>query len=290
MNFIPQITADGSFTFYSEDFAEAFHSHHGARREAQEKFVVPTQLPEKAKQPQLAILDICYGLGYNTAAALETIWQINPDCQVSWIGLELDPRVPQAAIAHHLHDQWPDPIPAVLEQLAHSNQARSPNFQGHLKFADARVSLQQIVTENFQADAIFLDPFSPPKSPQLWTVDFFAFMVQCLKPDGRIATYSCAASVRSALQTVGLYIGSTAPCGRRSPGTVASFNPENLPPLSLQEQEHLQTRAAIPYRDPDLQGNRDSITLARQIAQNQSALEPSSHWKKRWNLPQDRLP
>jgi tRNA U34 5-methylaminomethyl-2-thiouridine-forming methyltransferase MnmC len=80
----------------------------------------------------------------------------------------------------------------------------------------------------------------------------------------------------------GLKIGATAPVGRRSPGTVASFSDRDLPPLSPQEQEHLQTRAAIPYRDPNLSDSAEEIRQRRQQEQDLSSLEPTSSWKKRW--------
>jgi tRNA U34 5-methylaminomethyl-2-thiouridine-forming methyltransferase MnmC len=83
--FSPKLTSDGSFTFFSQEFTELFHSHFGARQESFQKFAYPTQLQIQAQKPVLRLLDICYGLGYNTAAALQTIWQINPDCQVEII-------------------------------------------------------------------------------------------------------------------------------------------------------------------------------------------------------------
>jgi tRNA U34 5-methylaminomethyl-2-thiouridine-forming methyltransferase MnmC len=70
------------------------------------KFASPTQLALKANKPVLRLLDICYGLGYNTAAALQKIWTVNPNCYVEVIGLELNASVPQAAIAHQLFDNW----------------------------------------------------------------------------------------------------------------------------------------------------------------------------------------
>lgn len=79
----------------------------------------------------------------------------------------------------------------------------------------------------------------------------------------------------------GLQIGSTPPVGRRSPGTVASWVGTDLPALSPPEQEHLLTRAAIPYRDPHL-GDEKSVILQRRIGEQQaSSLEPTSHWRKR---------
>ena len=138
---------------------------------------------------------------------------------------------------------------------------------------------------DWQADAIFLDPFSPPKCPQLWTVEFLKLVAKCLKPDGIIVTYSSSAAARTALSLAGLQIGSTTSVGRKSPGTVASFSAINLPTISLQEQEHLQTRAAIPYRDSTLQATAESIRQQRELEQQASKLEPTSQWKKRWVSP-----
>jgi len=279
--FTPQLTEDGSFTFFSAEFGETFHSRSGAIQEAEEKFVNPLNLKEKAQQTNLRLLDICYGLGYNTAAALKAIWQINPDCQVELFALELDLSVPQAAKTHDLIDRWLPPIPQILSQLAQDCQVQIDRLQATLLIGDARLTIGQIPPD-FQADAIFLDPFSPPTCPQLWTGEFLAKVAKYLKPEGSLATYSCSAAVRSALLAAGLKIGATAPVGRRSPGTIASFTDQDLPPLSLQEQEHLQTRAAIPYRDPNLSDSREIIWQRRQLEQQTSSLEPTSHWKKRW--------
>jgi tRNA U34 5-methylaminomethyl-2-thiouridine-forming methyltransferase MnmC len=277
-----QLTDDGSFTFFSPAFGEAFHSHFGAKQEAEGKFVLPTHLRTRAQQPSLTLLDICYGLGYNTAAALEAIWQVNPACQVQWIGLELNPDVPRAAIAQGFLQLWSAPLQPILLALAEQGQHYGPTLQAKLWFDDARQTIQTLVKQGFRADAIFLDPFSPPHCPQLWTVEFLREVSRCLSPTSRLATYSCAASVRTALQLAGLFLGSTPPVGRRSPGTVASFITTDLPPLSLQELEHLQTRAAIPYRDPRLCDSAATIVQRRLIEQQTSGLEPTTAWKRRW--------
>ncbi|MBD2337571.1 hypothetical protein H6G64_11295 [Calothrix sp. FACHB-156] len=289
--FIPQLTADGSFTFTSQEFGEDFHSHYGAKQESFLKFAAPTQLAVRAQKPALRLLDICYGLGYNTAAALQTIWEANPNCHVEVMALELNPSVPQAAIAHRLFDNWDYKYNEILTQLAYKYQVRQDNLQAELFIGDARNSMKLIQQSGFQADAIFLDPFSPPQCPQLWTVEFMQQISSCLDAEGIVATYSCAAAVRAAFLNAGLKIGSTPPVGRRSPGTVAvhceSANAKDnriLPPLSQEEQEHLLTRAAIPYRDPQLHDAADVIILRRQQEQQTCTLEPTSHWRKRWLL------
>lgn len=288
-NFSPQVTGDGSLTFFSDEFNEAFHSHFGAKQESFCKFVIPTQLPKLARKPVVRLLDICYGLGYNTAAALETIWSINPDCYIQLIGLELNPSVPQAAITHKLFDSWNYQYTEILHQLAFTQEATTNYLQAKLLIGDARTAIAGVRQLGFLADAIFLDPFSPPQCPQLWTVEFIKQVALCLDRDGLLATYSCAAAVRTALLAAGLAIGSTPPVGRRSPGTVAAYphivglqRSSLIPPLSAEEEEHLLTRAAIPYRDPQLQDPADVIIQRRQAEQKLSSLEPTSRWRKRW--------
>ncbi|MGK7892087.1 MAG: tRNA (5-methylaminomethyl-2-thiouridine)(34)-methyltransferase MnmD [Xenococcus sp. (in: cyanobacteria)] len=279
--FLPQLTKDGSYTFFSEQFQEAFHSVHGAKQEAEIKFVQPTLIKELAPaRNSLRILDICYGLGYNSAAAMEAIWQINPRCHIDLVALEISATVPQQAIANNLLSQWRSPIPQLLAELAQTSSVNRDYFQGKLLLADARQTIQKL--GNWQADAIFLDPFSPPTCPQLWTVEFIAQVAQHLAPQGRLATYSCAAAVRSALLLAGLKIGSTRGVGRKSPGTVAAFVAEELTPLSLQEQEHLQSRASIPYRDFSLGDSTEAIHERRRQEQQTSTLKSTSQWKKRW--------
>ena len=286
--FIPQITKDGSHTFFSSEFDEAFHSHYGAKQEAEKKFFEPSLLKDKACLAErkhsinLRLLDICYGLGYNSAAALAGIWSVNPQCRVELIALEIDAKVPLQAIKHNLLNQWQMPIPQLLARLATTKRVHNNYLEASLLIDDARKSIQQIDQTGWQADAIFLDPFSPPKCPQLWTVEFLGLVTKCLKPTGRIVTYSSSAAARTALSLAGLHIGSTQSVGRKSPGTVASLCHDNLATLSVQEQEHLHTRAAIPYRDPELQDTAEGIRQKRELEQGDSSLEPTSKWKKRW--------
>ncbi|MCM0591776.1 MAG: tRNA (5-methylaminomethyl-2-thiouridine)(34)-methyltransferase MnmD [Gloeotrichia echinulata DVL01] len=293
--FVPQSTADGSFTFTSPEFGEAFHSHYGAKQESFLKFVVPTQLAARAHKPVLRLLDVCYGLGYNTAAALQTIWSVNPNCRVEVIGLELNPSVPKAAIAHQLFDNWDYQYTEILSQLAFEYEVQTECLNAKLHIGDARKMIRLVHQSGFLADAIFLDPFSPPQCPHLWTVEFIQLLSQCLHDDGLLATYSCAAAVRTALLTSGLEIGSTPPVGRRTPGTVAVHSQRGaegelqsllcyLYPLSQEEKEHLLTRAAIPYRDPELNASPDVIFMRRQQEQQVCELEPTSRWRKRWLL------
>lgn len=275
-------TADGSDTFFSETFGEWFHSRSGAYEEARTTYVQATHLVARAlEQNQITLLDVCYGLGYNTAAALEGIWAAQETVKIRLVGLELDAAIPRAAISQGLLNEWPTAVQDALRQLADSGQIRS-ELEADLLIGDARDRIQALASENFQADVIFFDPFSPPRCPQLWTVEFLALVAQCLHPQGVLATYSCAAAVRAALQLVGLRIGSIPAPGRQWPGTLATRADIPLVALSQQEREHLETRAAVPYRDPTLRDDAKAIRQRRAQEQIASPLKPTGAWRKRW--------
>ena len=280
--FAPYLTDDGSYTFFSEEFGQTFHSKYGAKQESIFKYAIPTLLAQKAVRGHLRILDICYGLGYNSAAALAAIWRSQPECTVEIVALELDRTVPIAAIEHNLLSDWVEPISQLLTRLVREELIESERLKAQLIFGDARQTIESVIECGFTADAIFLDPFSPTACPQLWTVEFIDRVARCCGVDGIIATYSCASAVRNAMVAAGLAVGSSIPIGRKSPGTVASFNAAQLTPLSPQELEHLQTRAAVPYRDLTLADSMAKIIIRRELEQDDCGWEITSQWKKRW--------
>jgi tRNA U34 5-methylaminomethyl-2-thiouridine-forming methyltransferase MnmC len=301
-------TQDGSVSFFSPVFGEAFHSQYGAWQEAVGKFVRPVRLVERAaRSPAITLLDVCYGLGYNSAVALAMVWSAVPNCAVTLLALDCD-RTPAVAalppLSALVRDRIADPVAAeraiaaiaalpeqavTLPSDRHATKSlaltwtEAPGLRSRFILADARRSLPWALHQGFHADTIFHDPFSPTHCPQLWTVEFWRMLAAALAAEGWIATYSCAAAVRAAAIAAGLSIGDSAPVGRRSPGTLARHRPDDLLPLTLAAQEQLRTRAAVPYRDPT---GRDAIApiVARRQQEQAAAthLESTSAWKRRW--------
>ena len=65
----PYYTEDGSIGLYSYADKDVFHSKFGALTEAWEKFVIPSEL-DSIKKDKIKVLDVCYGIGYNTKALM----------------------------------------------------------------------------------------------------------------------------------------------------------------------------------------------------------------------------
>ncbi|MEB3351351.1 MAG: MnmC family methyltransferase [Cyanobacteriota bacterium] len=288
----PRTTADGSFSLWSTAFAEGFHSAAGALAEARAKFIAPAGLERFPAGAALRVVEVAVGTGTNTAALLEAA--AGHGLALDWWGLELDPRpLALALAAPAFRRQW---RPGTCHALAALAAER-------MRLGDARHRLAELAPLAGSVDLVLLDAFSPRRCPQLWTVEFLAALARLLAPQGRLLTYSAAAAVRQGLRLAGLQLASLVPpagplvgsaTGQAagpspwSQGTAAS--PDRLPPggalapLSPMELEHLATRAAEPYRDPDGQADAATITAARRRAQAASGAGSTSAWRRRWHL------
>ena len=67
----PYFTNDGSVGLFSPSADDIYHSTYGALTEAYEKFILPSNIKNFLKEnTEIKILDICFGIGYNTKSFL----------------------------------------------------------------------------------------------------------------------------------------------------------------------------------------------------------------------------
>ena len=76
----PYFTNDGSVGLFSPADDDIYHSTYGALTEAYEKFILPAQLENfLQKNSEIKILDICFGIGYNTKSFLNFLYNAQID-------------------------------------------------------------------------------------------------------------------------------------------------------------------------------------------------------------------
>lgn len=73
--FHPYYTNDGSVGLYNSDYNDIYHSAKGALTEAYEKFILPIDFDRLLSKPEIKVLDICYGIGYNSKSFLNFIFE-----------------------------------------------------------------------------------------------------------------------------------------------------------------------------------------------------------------------
>jgi radical SAM protein (TIGR01212 family) len=257
---LPVITADGSVTFFSEDWKEHYHDRAGARLEAEKKFVEPSGLHLKLNTLNLELLDICFGLGNNSLAALCAAEGAQHNLDIT--ALEMDKRVVRAA-AENFKTLNTDPInwKKVLSELLQHSTFHLPLSTISLHWGDARRLIQNLEDRAF--DIVFHDPFSSQHCPELWTVEFFQQLHRVMKPGGVLLTYSSALPVRGAMREAGFVIGETHPGHQMGDGTIAA---KQESALKVPMVGKLDMRRSIPYRDEHLCATSKAILRNRQEA------------------------
>ena len=262
------LTDDGSYSISSKEInhkIETLHTSTGAISEAFEKFIKPMKFNY---DEDIAILDICAGLGYNSSAAIDDFIKNSSDStltidmvEISKATLACGLLVPSPIKAHDITKK------AIEDELIRQNYATlsgettqiPENININVFIEDARQTVQSLKDNTY--DAIFLDPFSQNMAPELFSLEFFTQFRRIIKDDGIVATYTSAAPVRDAFIEADFYIGRGPIFGRKQGGTLASPNQLMLD-TSLPKNDEIRialSDVGIPFRDPDLNDNSDVI-------------------------------
>jgi tRNA U34 5-methylaminomethyl-2-thiouridine-forming methyltransferase MnmC len=283
-------TSDGSLSIRDALTGELYHNSAGAFTEALTHYSQPSGLVSTLQtRKSIRILDVCFGLGYNTWVLLDAliksvsnepeVFTIHVDCIEQdknmaqfWQTILSQPMLSslkqiKEALEHNIYYQ-------TLESADYLEITTSVgNIRCTLKFwfEDFRKRLQ-VVSQPM--DAVFHDPFSPAKVPQLWTVDIFKEYARLLaSKNGCLLTYSSAIAVRGGLREAGFTVYRTQPLGKKQGGTVGMFLPlektsvgdiRYLYPLRPEEEERLQSRSKTPYRDVTFQATAIEVKHQRE--------------------------
>jgi tRNA U34 5-methylaminomethyl-2-thiouridine-forming methyltransferase MnmC len=198
-------TKDGSPTFYNEKYDETYHSKTGAIEESEKKFVEPANIKEGMK-----ILDVCFGLGYNSAAAIKKAKKL------TITALEMDAEILKKTKSIEVkgYKREYEKIKEAAKKLHYKDK----DVEINIIIGDATKTIKDI---DDKFDAVFHDPFSPPKNPDMWTEGFFKEIKKRMKKGARLTTYSCARIVRDNLSNAGFKVQDGPKVGRRGPSTIA---------------------------------------------------------------------
>ena len=262
------LTDDGSYSINSKEInhkIETLHTSTGAISESFEKFIKPMKFNY---EEDVAILDICAGLGYNSSAAIENFMKNSSKSsltidmvEISHATLACGLLVPSPIKAHDITKK------AIEDELIKQDYATlsletceiPENIDINVYIEDARQTVQKLKDNTY--DAIFLDPFSQNMAPELFSLEFFKEFRRVIKNDGIVATYTSSAPVRAAFIEADFYIGQGPIFGRKQGGTLASPNPLMLD-TALPKNDEIRialSDVGIPFRDPDLNSSSDYI-------------------------------
>jgi hypothetical protein len=220
-------TDDGSKTYRSPIVDEWYHTKAGGVVEAIEKHARALRVWEKDSP---IIFDVCSGLSYSAACALEEIRAHGNDSLVTIYLFEndraiLEKNLELPDVLEYDYDGVKKKITcyhyfkeAVRKYLEHNvNIYESDTLRIVLMFGDFNLQMDKVEES---ADYIFYAPFSPMFTPKMWTYDVFRKLYLHTIPGGKLSTYSYAKKVRDAMTEAGFKIENGPTLGRRSPSLI----------------------------------------------------------------------
>jgi len=270
-------TEDGSITCRDKSTGELYHNRAGAHTEAFKNYIEPSRLSKLIGDAhELAVLDVCFGLGYNVYVLLNELLSFS-NKSIRIVAIDNDPEIvsvlPEVLSDSRFKDltkaigkNWKDKLCQYGQHNFKLGDQVEVSFE--LVCGDIRQYVFELERQSTRFDLVYHDGFSPRVMPELWTYDLFAAYAKLLSPKGAILTYSSAAAVRGALRLSGLDVRRTSAVGGKSGGTIAAQpgvleNGTEIFAISDEEEARLKTRSSIPYRDPQLSGTREDIIKER---------------------------
>lgn len=203
----------------SARFDDPYFSLDDGLAESRHTFLAGNGLPERLA-PGFRIAELGFGTGLNMLATALAATQAAKTGPIFYTSFEAFPvtardiaraltRFPEAeAIAAPFLDAW-------REGLHHFSLG---SLEVEVIVGDARTTLPAWA---YQADAWYLDGFSPAKNPELWGDDLLQAVGQHTATGGTAATYTAAGFVRRALAAAGFAVTRQPGYGRKRHMTVA---------------------------------------------------------------------
>ena len=140
-----QITEDGSVGLYDYVTGDIYHSITGAYRESYEKFIQGSGFETFARNnDEVSILDICYGIGYNSKVAINSAIKNNCNIKIKIDALETNTKI--VSLSPFIKDNI-DNVYLKIKLLSSLSN----------KISDFYESIQEIVSEGPEFKDLYLD-------------------------------------------------------------------------------------------------------------------------------------
>jgi tRNA U34 5-methylaminomethyl-2-thiouridine-forming methyltransferase MnmC len=224
------LTKDGSYTLKSEKYNECYHSSEGAYTESFYKHVLPGfKAAERFDYygGEIRILDICFGLGYNTLTA---VLHKPANVKLKIFSPELDTELVRCLKNFRYPEEFKTLL-NIVDEISEKFYYKSSDVEIEVFAGDARKYIKTL--ENIHI--VYQDAFSPKVNAELWSMEYFKTVTDILNTNGIITTYSVATPVRCAFYKLGMNIY-THPYDNIRKGTVASYAELDFPKVDFESK------------------------------------------------------
>lgn len=202
----------------STRFDDPYFSLENGLNETRHVFLEGNDLPARFVEG-FHIAELGFGSGLNLLAVWQAWEAVGMETPLNFTSFEAFPM--SATEMRRAHEAFPELAP-FAERLSAAWEedptlATLDGVNARVILGDARETLAQ---QDWQADAWFLDGFSPAKNPELWDADLMQTVGDHTKTGGTCATYTAAGFVRRGLEDAGFTVERVPGFGRKRHMTV----------------------------------------------------------------------
>ena len=202
-------------------FADVYYSVENGLAESRAVFLNGCDLPRAWQgRSHFTVAELGFGTGLNFLACWQA-WAASEACEgwlhfVSFEGYPMD-----AGDARQALSAWPE-LSELAEMLCAAWPCRAKGVQQRV-WPKARITLtlhigcieETLAEADFQADAWFLDGFSPARNGQMWGDALWPALAARSAPGARLATFTVAGQVRRGLADAGFRVAKRPGHGRK---------------------------------------------------------------------------
>jgi tRNA 5-methylaminomethyl-2-thiouridine biosynthesis bifunctional protein len=213
----------------SARFSDIYYSLQDGLAESRAVFLGGCHLPEAWQgRTGYTVLELGFGTGLNIAALIQ-LWAESRPARSHLHIFSIEGFLMSAGAARQALAAWPELEPfaaALLDQWPAPRQG----FH-HMDFPQWGVSLTLALSDvgaaltawRGEADAVFLDGFSPALNADMWSDEVLALVGRRCRPGARLATFTVAGTVRRGLQAAGFAVEKCPGFGRKRERLEAVF-------------------------------------------------------------------
>ena len=194
-------TNDGTNTLFSKIYKQYFHDIKiGAMNESLHKHIIPAfSFHENTKS--LKILDICFGLGYNTLFTIYYILKNKLKVKIEIYSPELDKNLIDSLNHFDFPNEF-DEITHIIHSLLKTNKFEDDNIYIEIFIGNAREYIKNLKNINI----VYQDAFSSLVNKELWTYEYFKDLYKACENNVILTTYAIATPIRLSMYKAGFEI------------------------------------------------------------------------------------
>lgn len=199
------ITEDGSYTVFSPEINEHYHSIHGAVQESKFIFIESGLKFLNKNSTKINILEIGFGTGLN---AFLTYYEAkNNNNIIEYSSVEPYP-LEKSIFAKLNYFNFIDDKngPEVFNEISNCEWDKIVKISENFYLKKIKACIQDFDFQDSFFDIIYFDAFSPQVQPELWTYAVFQKIFKLMKHNSVFITYSAKGSVKRDLKKCGFIV------------------------------------------------------------------------------------